>query len=52
MTKERFLTVGWNNRLTLALGVPTLIFIAYAFSTSLWSEKGGLIALAVIGVLY
>ncbi len=52
VTKEKFLTVRWNNLLTLALGAPTLIYIIYAFSTSLWTTKGGLIGLSIIGVLY
>jgi hypothetical protein len=52
MTKEKFLTVRWNNLLSLGLGLPALIYILVAFSTSLWSERGGLIGLSVIGVLY
>jgi hypothetical protein len=52
MTKEKFLTVRWNNILTLALGIPALMYVIYAFSTSLWLTKGGLIGLAVIGVFY
>jgi hypothetical protein len=52
VTKERFLTIRWNNLLTLALGIPSLIYIVFAFSTSLWSERGGLIWLSIIGVLY
>jgi hypothetical protein len=52
MTKEKFLTVQWNNVLTLVLGLPALIYIFHAFSTSLWTEKGGMIGLAVIGVVY
>ena len=52
MTKEKFLTVRWNNVLTLALGLPALIYAIFAFSTSVWTGKGGLIGLAVIGVLY
>jgi len=52
MTKEKFLTVHWNNLLTLGLGLPTLIYVVYALSNSVWSEKGGLIGLAVIGVIY
>jgi len=52
MNKEKFLTVRWNNILTLALGVPTALYIAYAFSTSLWTTRGGLIGLALIGVVY
>ncbi|UCF61203.1 MAG: hypothetical protein JSV37_00570 [Anaerolineaceae bacterium] len=52
MTREKFLTVRWNNWLTLGLGIPALIYIVVAFSGSLWSTRGGLIVLAVIGVLY
>jgi hypothetical protein len=52
MNKEKFLTVRWNNWLTLGLGLPALAFVVFAFSTSLWTERGGLIALALIGVLY
>ena len=52
MTRENFLTVRWNNWLTLGLGLPALAFALFAFSTSLWTERWGLIALALIGVLY
>jgi len=52
MTKEKFLTIRWNNILTLMLGVPTLLYVLFALSNSLWSTKGGLIGLAIIGVVY
>jgi hypothetical protein len=52
MTRERAFTVRWNNLLSLALGLPALIYIVYAFSSGLWQEKSGLIGLAIIGVLY
>jgi hypothetical protein len=52
MTKEEFLTVRWNNLLSLGLGLPALIYIVVAFSTSAWSGRGGLIGLSVIGALY
>ncbi len=52
MTREKFLTVRWNNWLTLGLGIPTLIYIVVAFSTSAWSEWGGLVGLAVMGAIY
>ena len=52
MTKEKFLTVRWNNLLTLALGIPALIYIIVAFSTPIWSTRAGLIGLAIIGALY
>ncbi len=52
MTKEKFLTVRWNNLLTLGLGIPGIIYIVVAFSSGVWSTRGGLIGLALIGVLY
>ena len=52
MMKAKFLTVRWNNWLTLALGLPALIYIIASFSTSAWSTRGGLIGLSIIGVLY
>jgi hypothetical protein len=36
MKKKDFLTVRWNNLLSLGLGVPTLIYVAAALSTSIW----------------
>lgn len=52
MTKDKFLTVRWNNLLTLGLGIPSLVYILIAFSNSLWTTKAGLIGLSIIGVLY
>jgi hypothetical protein len=52
MSKEKFLTIRWNNLLSLGLGIPALAYVVVAFSTSIWSTRGGLIGLSVIGVLY
>jgi hypothetical protein len=52
MTKNKFLTVRWNNMLTLGLGIPTLVYILFAFTTSLRTTRAGLIWLSVIGALY
>jgi len=52
MTKEKFLTVRWNNILTVSLGIPALIYILAAFSGSLWVTKWGLIWLSLIGAVY
>jgi hypothetical protein len=52
MTKEKFLTVRWNNLLTLGLGLFALIYVVVAFSTSIWTERGAFIGLSIIGVLY
>ncbi len=52
MTKQRFLTVRWNNILSVGLGTPTLIYVILAFSTSFWLEREGLIGLAIFGALF
>lgn len=52
MTKEKFLTVRWNNLLSLGLGLGALAYVVIAFSTSIWSTMGGLIGLSIAGVLY
>lgn len=52
MNRKEFLTVRWNNWLTVGLGLPALIYILFAFSSSGWLGRGGMIGLAVIGVLY
>jgi len=52
MTKERFLTVRWNNLLTLGLGTLVLVYAVVVLSTSLLSDLAGFIGLVVIGVLY
>jgi hypothetical protein len=52
MTKDKFLTVRWNNLLTLALGLPAIIYIIASFFTVNWSTSGGLIGLSIIGALY
>ena len=52
MKKEGFLTVRWNNYLTVALGLPTVAYMVVAYATPLWTSMGGLIGLAIIGVLY
>ena len=52
VTKDTFLTVHWNNLLSLGLGIPTLLYVVAAFSTPLWSERAGLIGLAVFGAIF
>jgi hypothetical protein len=52
MTKEEFLTVRWNNLLSLGLGLIVLIYVIFALSTSVWSGAGGFIGLVVIGVIF
>ena len=52
MTKETFLTVRRNNLLTLALGLPTLVFGVIALSTSAMSDFWSFIGILILGVLY
>ncbi len=52
MTKEKFLTVRWNNILSVGLGLPTLIYVILAFSTAFWLEREGLMGLAIFGALF
>ena len=52
MTKEKFLTVRLNNLLALGLGIPALIYVIVALSTSIWMGRNGMIGLALIGALY
>jgi hypothetical protein len=52
MNKEKFLTVSWNNILTLVLGIPAGIFIYWAFTSGAWMTLGGMIGISIIGVLY
>ena len=52
MTKEKFLTVRWNNLLALGLGLPALLYAVAVLSTSVLSYRTGFIGLVIIGVLY
>jgi hypothetical protein len=52
MIKEEFLTVRWNNLLSLGLGLPALIYAVVVLSTPVLSAWAGFIGLVIIGVLY
>ena len=52
MTKEEFLTVRWNNLLTLGLGLILLIYVVVVLYTSVLSDRAAFIGLVFIGVLY
>ena len=52
MTMEKFLTVRWNNILTLGLGLILLIYVWFVLSTSVLSDFAAFIGLAVIAVVY
>jgi hypothetical protein len=52
MTKEQFLTIRWNNLLSLFLGIPVLAYVIIVLSTSVLSDSAGFIGLVIFGVLY
>jgi hypothetical protein len=52
MTKDRFLTVRWNNLLSLGLGLIVLMYVVGAVATGVWSGRDGFIGIAVLGAVY
>jgi hypothetical protein len=52
MAKEDFLTLRWNNILTLGLGFILLIYVLFVFTTSVLTDRGAFIGLVVLGVIY
>ena len=52
MNKEEFLTVRWNNVLTLGLGLVFVIYAVVVWSTSVLSDSTAFIGLVVIGAVY
>ncbi len=52
MTKEDFLTVRWNNILTLGLGIPALIYGIVMLSIPVLPDNVAYIGLVAIGVIY
>ena len=52
MTKGDFLTVRWNNLLTLGLGLIMLTYVGFVLSTSVMSDVAAFIGLVLIGAIY
>jgi hypothetical protein len=52
MAKGEFLTVRWNNWLTLALGLPTLIYGIVVLSTLALPVFWGFVGMAIMGAVY
>ena len=52
MTRERFLTVRWNNILSLLVGLPALAYVIVALSTSSLSDFDGFLGLLIIGAVF
>jgi hypothetical protein len=49
VTKEQFLTVRWNNLLSLGLAAIVVTYVSVVVATSDWSGRNALIWLAIIG---
>ena len=52
MDKERFLTLRWNNLLSLGLGLILLIYVYFVFTTSVISDLIAFVGLLVISAVY
>jgi hypothetical protein len=52
VSREKFLTLRWNNTLALGLGLIVLMYVVGAFVTGVWSGRDGFIGIAVLGVVY
>ena len=52
MTKAKFLTLRWNNILTLGLGLIVLVYAIFVLSTSAFSDRAAFLGLVFFGVLY
>ncbi|UCC16191.1 MAG: hypothetical protein JSU58_07400 [Dehalococcoidales bacterium] len=52
MNKDRFLTTRWNNILSLALGLPVLVYVLIVVTSSVMSDFSSYIVLVVWGVVY
>jgi hypothetical protein len=50
--RNRLLTVRWNNRLSIGLGLPALIYVAVALTTDALSDGAAFVWLVLIGVVY
>ncbi len=52
MTKDKFLTVRWNNLLTLTFGIPILVFGIVFLSTDVMSDFSGFVTMLIAGAVY
>ncbi len=50
--RDRYLTVGWNNLLTAALGIPAVAIGVGALASSTVSDRTAFFAVAGIGAVY
>jgi hypothetical protein len=52
MSREEFLTVRWNNLLSLVMGLIPLTYVVVVLSTSALSPGAAFTGLMIIGVVY
>jgi hypothetical protein len=52
VSRDRFLTLRWNNKLSLGLGLIVLVYVVGAFAAGVWSGRDGFIGMAVLGAVY
>jgi len=52
MSSDKILTRAWNNRLTLLLGLPTLVWAVLALATSSVSDRTAFIGMVVFAAVY
>ncbi len=51
-TKDKYLTLRWNNILSLVGGLVLIGYVIFVFSTSVLSDRAAFIGLFILGVLY
>jgi hypothetical protein len=52
MSREEFLTVRWNNLLSLVIGLIPLTYVIVVLTTSTLSPGAAFTGLMIIGVVY
>ena len=52
MTRQKILTLRWNNMLSLGLGLIVLMYVLAALASGTWSGRDGFIGIAVLGAVY
>ncbi len=50
--RDRLLTARWNNRLSVGLGLPALVYAGIVLFTDVISDGAAFLWLALIGVVY
>ena len=50
--RDRLLTVRWNNRLSIGLGLPAVIYVGMTLITDVFSDAAAFVWLVLIGVGY